>query len=180
MIESRLTDLIRFFWALLVRGSGFFFLFLRLTNRRFCNSPSKIIGWHRGYPSYYLLAPPVMSSPAATALVTRVMSTYQWRPLPDLVSVGVTDRCNAQCEYCSFTSMRRSDAPLLSTAALVDAVAQAQELGVSTVNFVGGEPLLRADVTEVIAAVDKSLSQATMFTNGLMLEARAKSWRGPG
>ncbi len=166
-------DRLRFSWALLTKGSRLGTDLLEMTNRRFCNSASKIIGWHRGYPSYYLLAPPMMSRPALNGLTTRIMSVYQWRKLPDFVSVAVTDACNCACEHCSATSMT-SAAPLLSTGEWRSVIRQAQDLGVSSVSFVGGEPLLREDVGELVASVDRDRSQALMFTNGWALADRAR------
>ncbi|HET8542798.1 MAG TPA: radical SAM/SPASM domain-containing protein [Anaeromyxobacter sp.] len=164
---------LRFWWALLTKGSRLGADFLELTNRRFCNSASKIVGWHRGYPSYYLLAPPVMSRPALNGLTTRIMSVYQWRALPDFASLAVTDACNCACEHCSATSMA-SPAPLLSTGEWRSVIRQAQDLGVSSVAFVGGEPLLREDVCELVASVDGDRSQAILFTNGWALAERAR------
>ncbi len=165
-------DRLRFYWALLTKGARLGTDFLELTNRRFCNSASKVIGWHRGYPSYYLLAPPMMSRPALNGLTTRIMSVYQWRKLPDFASLAVTDACNCACEHCSATSMASEAAPL-STAEWRSVVHQAQDLGVSSVSFVGGEPLLREDVGELVASVDEDRSQALMFTNGWALADRA-------
>jgi MoaA/NifB/PqqE/SkfB family radical SAM enzyme len=165
---------LRFWWTMLVKGSRLGADFLETTNRRFCNSGSKILGWHRGYPSYYLLAPPMLSRPALNGLTTRIMSVYQWRKLPDFVSVAVTDACNCACEHCSATSMARSGAPLLSTAEWKGVLRQAQDLGVSTVSVVGGEPLLREDVCELVASVDKDRSQVILFTNGWLLADRAR------
>jgi MoaA/NifB/PqqE/SkfB family radical SAM enzyme len=172
-MDLRLNRL-RFYWAMLVKGPRLGTDFLELTNRRFCNSPSKIIGWHRGYPSYYLLAPPMMSRPALNGLTTRIMSVYQWRKLPDYVSVAVTDACNCACEHCSATSMGGSGGPLLSTAEWKGVLRQAQDLGVSTVGVVGGEPLLRDDLCELVDSVDKDRSQVLLFTNGWALEERAR------
>lgn len=167
-------DRLRFHWALLSKGPRLSTEFLEMTNRRFCNSTSKIIGWHRGCPSYYLLAPPMLSRPALNGLTTRIMSIYQWRKLPDFISIAVTDACNCSCEHCSATSMVGSGAPLLSTDEWRKVVRQAQDLGVSTVSIVGGEPLLREDVGELIASVDKDRSQAILFTNGWHLAERAR------
>jgi len=165
---------LRFYWAMLVKGSRLGTDFLEMTNRRFCNSSSKITGWHRGYPATTCWAPPMLSRPALNGLTTRIMSVYQWRKLPDFVSVAVTDACNCACEHCSATSMGGSKGPLLSTAEWKGVLRQAQDLGVSTVGIVGGEPLLREDLCELVASVDADRSQVVLFTNGWALEARAR------
>jgi MoaA/NifB/PqqE/SkfB family radical SAM enzyme len=170
---STWLDRLRLSWAMLVKGSRLGSDFLEVTNRRFCNSSSKIIGWRHGCPSYYLLAPPMLSRPALSGLTTRIMSVYQWRKLPDFASLAVTETCNAACEHCSATSMR-SSAGLLSTSEWKGVIRQVQDLGVSTVSFVGGEPLLREDLCELVASVDPDRSQAILFTNGWALADRAR------
>lgn len=174
-----MLNMLRFFFMLLAKGWRSGYDFISITNRRFCNSPNKIIGWHKGFPSYYLMSPPLMSSPASNSLATRIMSIYQWRRLPDLVSIAVTDRCNCSCEYCSFTSMKKNSKPL-NTDEYKSVIRQAQQLGVATVNLVGGEPLMRDDICDIIASVDKELSQVTMFTNGFFLKERARDLRKSG
>ena len=169
----------RYGFLMLTRGARYSLDFLKLTNRRFCNSPDRIIGWHRGYPSFYLLSPPVMSRPSANSLVTRIMSIYQWRKLPDLLSFAITPECNCDCAYCSFTGMRKGDRPL-ETGEIISAIRQAQDLGVVTVNLVGGEPLMHPDLAEIIRSVDPDLSQVILFTNGYHLEERAGELRRAG
>jgi MoaA/NifB/PqqE/SkfB family radical SAM enzyme len=171
---------LRYLWLMLAKGHRFGSDFLTMTNRRFCNGPDKVIGWSKGYPSYYLLSPPMFSRPAMNSLTTRLVSIYQWRKLPDLVSLAVTDGCNMDCELCSFAAMRKAGKSTLTTNELRRAVRQAQELGVATINLVGGEPLLRDDLPEVIRAVDQDLSQVILFTNGSHLAARARELRAAG
>jgi MoaA/NifB/PqqE/SkfB family radical SAM enzyme len=170
---NTLANRLRLAWAMLWKGSRLGGEFLEVTNRRFCNSAAKVIGWHRGCPSYYLLAPPMLSRPALSGLTTRILSVYQWRPLPDFASLAVADACNLACEHCSATSMSSAAAPL-ATAEWKGVIRQVQDLGVSTVSFVGGEPLLREDLCELVAAVDPGRSQAILFTNGWALAERAR------
>jgi MoaA/NifB/PqqE/SkfB family radical SAM enzyme len=180
MLGGSLWNTLRYGWLLLRKGAHLGSDFLYVTNRRFCNGPDKVIGWSRGYPSYYLLSPPLMSRPAMNSLTTRLMSLYQWRKLPDLVSVGVTSTCNLGCEFCSYESMRQPGQPDLSLAELKEVIAQAQALGASTINLVGGEPLLREDLCAIIEAVDKDLSQVIVFSNGTRLAERAAALRRAG
>lgn len=180
MLGGGITSALRYLWMFLTRGPHFGSDLLRATNRRFCNGPDKVIGWSRGYPSYYLLSPPLFSPPAMNSLTTRIMSVYQWRNLPDLASVAVTDTCNAACEFCSFARVKRPGARLLSTEELKGAIRQAQQLGVSTVNIVGGEPLMRPDLVEIIGSIDKDMSQVVLFTNGFRLREHARELKRAG
>jgi MoaA/NifB/PqqE/SkfB family radical SAM enzyme len=60
------------------------------------------------------------------------------------------------------------------------AIADAQDLGVSVINFVGGEPLMREDLPQIIHSVDKSRSTTVVFTNGWALEERAAELKRAG
>jgi len=180
MLGGSLVHSLRYLWMFLTKGHRLGSDFLSVSNRRFCNGPDKVIGWWRGYPSYYLLVPPLFSKPAMNSLVTRMMSIYQWRKLPDLVGIGVCDDCNLSCEFCSARSMRQDSARPLTLAELKSVIAEAQALGVSTVNLVGGEPLLRNDLEELVASVDPDRSQVILFTNGTGLASRARSLRKAG
>ena len=48
------------------------------------------------------------------------------------------------------------------------------------INFVGGEPLLREDLPQIIKSVDKDRASTLLFTNGWALEERAKELRQAG
>jgi len=173
----KLSDLLRYGAFMLRRGPFVGNDFLKSTNHRFCNASDKIIGWTKGCPSYYLLAPALWSRPSLNGLTTRIMSLYQWRKLPDLVSLAVTDVCNARCEFCSYAGMEQRlprQGSVLSTQEWKRVIRLAQELGCTTLNFVGGEPLLREDLPELIRSVDPNLSQSVLFTNGVHLAERAK------
>jgi len=180
MLGGGLLHSLRYLWMFLTKGHHLGSDFLSVSNRRFCNGPDKVIGWWRGYPSYYLLAPPLFSKPAMNSMVTRMMSIYQWRKLPDLVGIGVCDECDVACEFCSYTSMRYDPSPPLTTMELKSVIAEAQALGVSTINLVGGEPLLRKDLEDLVASVDPNRSQVILFTNGTALAGRARSLREAG
>lgn len=180
MLGGSLWNTLRYGWLMLSKGPHLGSDFLGVTNRRFCNGPDKVIGWTRGYPSYYLMSPPLFSRPAMNSLTTRLMSIYQWRKLPDMVSIGVTDECNLHCEFCSFEAMRKLGKPALPSEELKAVIKQAQELGAATINIVGGEPLLREDLCELIRAVDPDLSQVILFTNGTHLAERARTLRQAG
>nr|WP_062464296.1 GTP 3',8-cyclase MoaA [Demequina soli] len=102
--------------------------------------------------------------------------------------ISLTDRCSLRCTYC----MPADGVPwlasstLLSTDELVRLARVAVGLGVTEVRLTGGEPLLRPDVVEVVAAlaalrtptgdpVDLSLT-----TNALRLPALAAPLRDAG
>jgi MoaA/NifB/PqqE/SkfB family radical SAM enzyme len=141
----------------------------------------KVIHVRDGHPVFSLVSPALFSGPAAHFLARTLYRTIQNRNVPNLMSFAVNDACNAACEHCSFfTAVDEPGRGVLTQAEAVQAIRDAQELGVSVINFVGGEPLMREDLPVLISAVDKALSTTLLFTNGWALEARAAELRWAG
>ncbi|HVQ18549.1 MAG TPA: GTP 3',8-cyclase MoaA [Actinomycetes bacterium] len=98
--------------------------------------------------------------------------------------VSLTDRCNLRCTYCmpaeglDWTPSEQ----ILSAAELVRLIALAVAEGVTQVRFTGGEPMLRRDLEEIVAAV-AALPVApsiSLTTNGIGLLRRAGRLRSAG
>ena len=88
---------------------------------------------------------------------------------PATLIIGVTYKCNFTCHYCS-SGAYPAAGPLLDAAEINDAIDQAAALGISRVNFFGGEPLLREDITELVRHADSRGMLAFMDTNGELLD----------
>lgn len=157
----------------LPRGFKHYKNILRMTNIRFSCTKNKILGWKNGHPSYNLLTPLVWSSHSAYALASKVMTLYQWRTLPETVNIAISDKCACDCEYCSFTSMRKDGKPKLTLDEWQKVIKQVQRLGASTISLTGGEPLESPDIMEIISSVNSEFSQVIMFTSGYLLEEKA-------
>lgn len=141
----------------------------------------KIIHYRDGHPVYSLTTPAVFSKPAANFICRTMYRTIQNRNLPNMMSLAVNDICNATCEHCSFfTAVEEEGRSILTQQQVSKLIADAQDLGVSVINFVGGEPLMRKDLPEIIRAVDKDRSTTLLFTNGWTLEKRAVALRKAG
>ncbi len=141
----------------------------------------KIIHYRDGYPVFSLSTPAVFSKPAANMLARSVFSNIQNRNLPNLMSFAVNDVCNANCKHCSFfEGVDDKNRQVLNLEQAKKLIYDAQELGVSVINFVGGEPLLRKDLPELISSVDKNLSTTTIFTNGILLASQAEILKKKG
>jgi GTP 3',8-cyclase len=109
------------------------------------------------------------------------------RPLRDL-RISVTDRCNFRCPYCmpkevfgaGYQFLRD---PQLMTLGELTRIAKAfRALGVEKVRLTGGEPLLRADVPELIRILKQEVRvpQVALTTNGWLLEKLAPALRSAG
>lgn len=113
---------------------------------------------------------------ATLTAAARVLAAH-WRGTPTLLSAGLylTHRCNLRCLYCS--SPYRNT-PELATAEWLGVVDQLADLGCRRVGILGGEPLLRPDVGEVIDHVRARGMACVLTSNGLMVSRRIDDIRG--
>jgi len=142
---------------------------------------AKVIHFRDGQPVFSLSTPALYSRPAANMLARSLYRVIQNRNIPNLFSFAVTDRCNATCAHCSFYG--GVDDPSRTVLTLEQCrrlIADAQQLGVSVINIVGGEPLLRPDLPGILRSVDKDLSTVTLFTNGTGLAETAPELKRAG
>lgn len=142
---------------------------------------SKVIHHRDGYPVYSLSTPALFSPPAAHFIARTLYRAVQNRNIPNLMSVAINDVCNARCGHCSFfDGVETPGRYVLSGADWAGVIRDAQALGVSIINLVGGEPLLSPELETIVASVDKSLSTVLLFTNGWHLAERAAGLRRSG
>ena len=88
------------------------------------------------------------------------------RPLS--ATICITKNCNSRCITCK--QWREESHNELTTEEAIGLMAQLRELGVISVGFAGGEPLLRADLAELVkAAKNLGFSRVSIGTNGLAL-----------
>jgi len=113
--------------------------------------------------------PPVPTKASMKLLGSRLAQQLEGHPQPTVCTLQITTRCQANCIHCSAARHRDSKRPELTTEEWKRAIREAEQLGVVTVIFTGGEPLLRPDIYELIRWVDKNEAVALMFCNGLLL-----------
>ena len=83
--------------------------------------------------------------------------------------ISVTDRCNLRCVYCmpeeGLVWLPRSE--ILRFEEIERVAEVAHELGVDSVRLTGGEPLLRASITDLVARLGRiGFADLAMTTNG--------------
>lgn len=111
-----------------------------------------------------------------------VLDTFG-RPLRTL-RVSVTDRCNLRCHYCmpqeDYTWLPREDLLRLEEIATLADIGAS--LGVDRVRITGGEPLLRRNLTQLIAILSNRpwMTDLSMTTNGVLLADAAADLRAAG
>jgi MoaA/NifB/PqqE/SkfB family radical SAM enzyme len=106
---------------------------------------------------------PYYPSPAYNRFLRGVVSAGSGKPWPVVTNFAVTPHCPCDCWHCSFSDRSKRDVMTLEQ--LKDAITQVQEMGSSVIGFTGGEPLLRMDLEEIVAAVDER-SMPILFTTG--------------
>ena len=114
--------------------------------------------------------------------MTKLADSFQ-RPI-NYLRISITDRCNLRCIYCmppeGIPLMSHSDILRYEEIALV--ARAAAELGITKVRLTGGEPLVRAGVTELVAmlAQIEGIDDISMTTNGVLLERYAAELKKAG
>lgn len=96
----------------------------------------------------------------------------QWGRTHDYLRISLTDACNLRCQYCMpEEDMRFMPKSTLMTADEIYRIARLfVALGVKKIRLTGGEPLLRKDTAEIIAALGTLPVTLALTTNGVFLE----------
>jgi GTP 3',8-cyclase len=102
----------------------------------------------------------------------------QYGRIIDYLRVSVTDRCNLSCVYCTPSQRipRRARLEILRYEEIGRVVEAAAVLGLRKLRLTGGEPLVRAGLTELVAALARipGIEEISLTTNGLLLDSLAE------
>lgn len=82
---------------------------------------------------------------------------------PLMVTLSLTDKCNFRCDYCDLPHMNRKE---MTTADWHNAIDELADAGMMRVSIMGGEPLLRKDVGELVDHLKARGVNVAMNTNG--------------
>jgi cyclic pyranopterin phosphate synthase len=91
--------------------------------------------------------------------------------------ISVTDRCNIRCDYCMPEDVRFGPREeILSFEEIERVVRVMSDLGVDKIRLTGGEPLVRKNLTHLIAGISAmtAIHDIALTTNGVLLAAQAK------
>lgn len=104
------------------------------------------------------------------------ISPWQGRhPLLEQLDIELTERCNNNCIHCSINlpeSDKNAIERELTTAEWKRILKEAAEIGVLTVRFTGGEPLLRDDFEELYTYARNLGLKVLLFTNARLITSR--------
>lgn len=101
-------------------------------------------------------------------------NNHVMRPLN--AQIELTMRCNARCVFCSIWTKeyQRELEPEMTTDEVKRVIDDLDKLGVFVLNFTGGEPTLRNDLSALITYGSKKGMMVTIATNGYKLHELLK------
>ncbi|PKM79549.1 MAG: GTP 3',8-cyclase MoaA [Firmicutes bacterium HGW-Firmicutes-13] len=95
----------------------------------------------------------------------------------DYLRVSVIDRCNLKCFYCvpEPGSCSPSQTGVMDIEEIIKIIKAAAALGIEKVRLTGGEPLIRADIVELVYRISqiKEISDISLTTNAVLLDKLA-------
>ena len=114
--------------------------------------------------------------------MTGLSDSFQ-RPI-NYLRISVTDRCNLRCVYCipeeGVSLMSHAD--ILSYEEIFRVVEAAAEMGIDRVRLTGGEPLVRAGVSDLVKLIAGigTINDIALTTNGILLSQYAAELKDAG
>ena len=104
-----------------------------------------------------------MNSQIAIKYVKQITSQiFQQIKGPRWGTLFITRKCNFKCIYCGVAQYKSDD---IDTATWFKIIDKMKEFGIVVVNIVGGEPLLRQDIFEIIEYLNKSRMSVVLHSN---------------
>lgn len=88
---------------------------------------------------------------------------------PEIIGWEITNQCNLSCKHCFTAAGKRAHGEMTTAECrtVIDAMAN---IGVRTIGWTGGEPLLRDDLEELIAYARQKKVRSTITTNAVLLD----------
>lgn len=95
------------------------------------------------------------------------------KPIPLMIELQLTKRCNLQCSYCyaELEGLRESDD--LTFDKVKYALNELHSMGTRVIRLLGGEPLIREDLGEIIRHIKSKGMFIELSTNGTLLGRKA-------
>ncbi len=110
---------------------------------------------------------PPIPGKAFKRLVNSQLSNLRGKPVPEQVTISITEECPNNCLHCALPDTKHRDH--LDIDVIKDVIDQSLELGSTFIVFDGGEPLVYEGLEELISYVDTDRAISGMFTSGVGL-----------
>lgn len=98
--------------------------------------------------------------------------------------ISVTDRCNLRCRYCMPACGVEWVAPdkIITYEEIIESGKILISYGIDKIRLTGGEPLVRKDITKLIAGLSeiKGIKDLALTTNGILLKKNAQALADAG
>lgn len=108
----------------------------------------------------------------------------RYKRIIDYMRISVTDRCNLRCMYCMPSEGLKLTAhkEILQYEEIVRIVSVAAMLGVKKIRITGGEPLIRENLSFLIASIHhiNGIDDISLTTNGLLLKMHIRQLAAAG
>ncbi|HUT35915.1 MAG TPA: radical SAM protein [Planctomycetota bacterium] len=98
------------------------------------------------------------------------------RRVPLIAQFSVTNRCTARCTYC-YARYYAREHPELPTADALRVIDELARAGARRISLVGGEPLVRADIGDLVRRVKERGAECALTTNGDLVERKLDACR---
>ncbi len=96
--------------------------------------------------------------------------------------ISITQRCSLNCLYCHKEGEHYKASTEMAPGEIERIVRMATAFGINRIKLTGGEPLLRADVVEIVQRLSNipTIREVSMTTNGLLLSKLVKPLKKSG
>ena len=101
------------------------------------------------------------------------------RPITSL-RITLTQRCNLNCFYCHREGESGAERNEMTPEELGRIGRIAAELGIKRIKLTGGEPLVRADIVDIVRWLAPHVEEVSLTTNGTLLEDLAEPLKEAG
>ena len=97
--------------------------------------------------------------------------------------ISVTDRCNFRCQYCmpeeGLDWLKREELLSFEEITRITKIL-VENYGINSVRLTGGEPTLRANLSDLISMLSELPIEIALTTNGISLDKNANNFRSAG
>lgn len=104
------------------------------------------------------------------ALFKRIRQKKRKKRMPFSIMHELTYQCNFRCPHCYLGEQRDIKKKELNTGEVKKVLDELADIGVYSIGFTGGEPLVRKDIFEILDYANKKGFRFGLLTNGYLID----------